>query len=675
MEGKPLSKTNRVLARALAQSVPSNLLLTTNFDDQIERALNRLGVAPAAIDLPEAVERRIDLEAGRSQIVYLHGKFVFTDLAQSGEESTVRNLPMLRWLSGLMLQRSPLVVGYSGEMEDFFIVALRKALSIRRTAALPAFWFCFDPSSASKVLADFDYHPGLRVVAGEGKLQAFDVISALTSAVSPDFPAEPRFWKVPHLETDPSAQQCEAFQNFAASLYIGDLEDGELAALVDDLLASSTQITGDSLDKATTRALETAQELFKRNPLSQQARLLLAGSLVTGAYCFYEQKRYRESLALFDSLEAKFGNETDPLFVYQLVQTYFYRSVVLDCLGRAEEAEVQERECLRFMQDGSGPEVLGYAMMTASNLANRLVRKNSDDSRAEAGRLRDGIHGVYPGPANSGCVEANYRSWNALGVEHWQSKNFNASLDAFDKTLSGQRDLFASGLGEIAFGAMKMRSRILFYEKRYSELSGQLSEIGKLFGSPRQRELTIEFGKLKIKEMGMGGALGMLAPDAFTFPAVLWEGARTQKDQARLVRASLMLIDCYLHRHEYAECIDAAEELFSNVGQNPVFAAVKGDVVSAHYGVLCARAGLVCQALKRGDDNAVREQASAILHDTARVRGGQSDTTSFLRAYSHYLLGDLSAAKADALECGRVANRARRCQLLAMIEEEPPNDY
>lgn len=202
MEGKPLSATNRLLAQALAKSVLGKLLLTTNFDNQVERAVNRLGQAPQVIDAPEAIHR-LDLSSPHPKIVYLHGKFVFNDLVHAPEESARRNSPMLARVQILMIERSPIVVGYSGEMEDFFVAALRWALARRPASAPPAFWFCFDPSDAPRIAAKFANLPALRVVAGEGPLPARAALTELINALAPDCLSGVPCWTIPRLTQRP----------------------------------------------------------------------------------------------------------------------------------------------------------------------------------------------------------------------------------------------------------------------------------------------------------------------------------------------------------------------------------------------------------------------------------------------------------------------------------------
>ena len=564
--GEPFSSTNRLLAQVLAKSVLGKLLLTTNFDDQIERAINRLGRAPAVIDAPEAIYR-LDLDSPHPKIVYLHGKFVFNDLAHSPAESAVRNSAMVQWVRNLMIERSPIVVGYSGEMEDFFVAALRWALAKRPAAAPPAFWFCFDPSDAPRILANFSNHPALHVVADASTLPAHTALSDLINAIAPDCLSGVTCWSIPSLDATPSQEQCQEFVRRAASIHIDDIEDGELAQFIDKLDVCRMQLKDKGkLDDATTLALAAAEKLFQRGPTHLETRRHLVRGLNARAYFLYEHERYSESLDVLDRFNAEFGHETPPRSPRALVFNHFYRSRVLDELKRADEMEAEQRECLKFMQAGADPEVLGHAMMAVSNLANHLVYKKSDDARAEAKRLRERIHEVYPGPVTYECVQANYRSWNAIGIEYYSDNEYAAALAAFDNVLRGQHDLFANDLGDLVFDAMEMRSWLFLFEKRYRELDDELTGIGRLFGPEKQRALTIRIGKVKLTMMGKLVGLGVsLKPDELSFPMVLWDEAQTPEEQAQLARFSLMRIDCYLHRHEYVECIGAAEDLFNRL--------------------------------------------------------------------------------------------------------------
>jgi tetratricopeptide (TPR) repeat protein len=238
----------------------------------------------------------------------------------------------------------------------------------------------------------------------------------------------------------------------SASVCTEDIEDIELAQLINKLHVCRMQLTDKSkLDDTTTLALAAAEKLYQRSRTQQEADGHLALSLNARAYFLCVHERYSESLGVLDRFKAEFGHETPPRFPGALVFNHFYRSRALDELNRADEMEAEQRECLEFMQVGADPEVLGHAMMAVSNLVNHLMDKKSDDSRAEAKRLRERIHEVYPGPVTYECVQANYQSWNALGMYYYRDKEYAAALAAFDNVLAGQQDLEANDLGDLVF--------------------------------------------------------------------------------------------------------------------------------------------------------------------------------------------------------------------------------
>jgi hypothetical protein len=145
--------------------------------------------------------------------------------------------------------------------------------------------------------------------------------------------------------------------------------------------------------------------------------------------------------------------------------------------------------------------------------------------------------------------------------------------------------------------------------------------------------------------------------------------------QAQLALFRLIRVDCYLHRHEYAECISSAEDLFAHIGDDPDQKGFQGYVLAAHCGVSYARAALICQALASGDEDRVREEAREVLRATSGVRHKEWDFIAFVRAYSNYLLGDMEAATLEATKCARLADAQRHCQLLSMMELERPYEW
>lgn len=149
IERKPLSLASLRLAHLLSSRKLTNLVVTTNFDDFIARALRLFGEEPSVCDHPRTVGR-IDRERADIQIVHVHGSYLFydcanlrgevTDRARADEETSVT---MVGLLDNLLWTRSPLVIGYSGWEGDVIMSALKRRLRGGNPLAQSLYWFCY----------------------------------------------------------------------------------------------------------------------------------------------------------------------------------------------------------------------------------------------------------------------------------------------------------------------------------------------------------------------------------------------------------------------------------------------------------------------------------------------------------------------------------------------------
>jgi len=147
IEGKPITDANLRLAHLLLGGKFANLVVTTNFDDFISKALTLFGETHIVCDHPRTV-LRIDPEREGLQIVHVHGSHWFYDccnLAGEIEERAVnsRDDPssMRDFLDRLLLNRSPIVVGYSGWEGDVFMSALKRRM--KAGLKFNVYWFCY----------------------------------------------------------------------------------------------------------------------------------------------------------------------------------------------------------------------------------------------------------------------------------------------------------------------------------------------------------------------------------------------------------------------------------------------------------------------------------------------------------------------------------------------------
>jgi tetratricopeptide (TPR) repeat protein len=171
IEGKPIPHANLRLAHLLLDPEIANLVVTTNFDDFLSRALTLFGQPHVVCDHPNTTER-IDPERDDVQIVHVHGSYWFYDccnltdeIARRSERSDQRNQTMASLLDRILANRSPIVVGYSGWENDVIMQALKRRLN----GFLPnnLYWFLHKrPNSGKPPLPDWIWeHSDVKFVA------------------------------------------------------------------------------------------------------------------------------------------------------------------------------------------------------------------------------------------------------------------------------------------------------------------------------------------------------------------------------------------------------------------------------------------------------------------------------------------------------------------------------
>ncbi|MGH9901161.1 MAG: tetratricopeptide repeat protein, partial [Pyrinomonadaceae bacterium] len=153
IRGRNISQANFRLAHLLLEKRIANLVVTTNFDDFLSRALVLFGNQPIVCDHPQMVERIDPEEQHDIKIVHVHGTYWFYDCINLGNEIKDRAMPsarttttMLALLDNILWSRMPLVIGYSGWEGDVVMTALERRARERR---LPnrMYWFCYRQAS------------------------------------------------------------------------------------------------------------------------------------------------------------------------------------------------------------------------------------------------------------------------------------------------------------------------------------------------------------------------------------------------------------------------------------------------------------------------------------------------------------------------------------------------
>jgi hypothetical protein len=92
IKDKPITHANLRLAHLLIEGAISNIVVTTNFDDLLSRALTLFGKQHIICDDPGTVER-IDPEKPDIQLIHVHGSYWFYDCRNTSAEIRDRAMP------------------------------------------------------------------------------------------------------------------------------------------------------------------------------------------------------------------------------------------------------------------------------------------------------------------------------------------------------------------------------------------------------------------------------------------------------------------------------------------------------------------------------------------------------------------------------------------------------
>ena len=173
IEGQSISHANFRLAHLLMVKGFASLVVTTNFDDFLSRALDLFGKPHIVCDHPRTVER-IDPEADDIQIVHVHGSYWFYDCCNLAGEIETRSRgsadgssTMASLLDTVLARRAPLVLGYAGWPGDVVMCALERRL--RNPLPLPynLYWFCYRESEAAGLPEIVREHPNVYIVTAD----------------------------------------------------------------------------------------------------------------------------------------------------------------------------------------------------------------------------------------------------------------------------------------------------------------------------------------------------------------------------------------------------------------------------------------------------------------------------------------------------------------------------
>lgn len=139
-EGGPVEPTpaHDALAR-LCASGRVRLVITTNFDRLVERAMDRRGMAPQVISSPAAVGGMIPLIHARATVLKLHGDYMSAGMRNTPDELASYPAEWDGLLARIFDEFGLLVIGWSADYD----VALASAMLAAPSRRYPLFWTSF----------------------------------------------------------------------------------------------------------------------------------------------------------------------------------------------------------------------------------------------------------------------------------------------------------------------------------------------------------------------------------------------------------------------------------------------------------------------------------------------------------------------------------------------------
>lgn len=169
------SKTPTAAHRAVADLVARGsvrVILTTNFDRLMERALEDVGVSPQVVHRPEQVPAATPLAHSKVTIVKLHGDYLDLEQRNTVDELSAYPEAYDSLLDRIFDEYGLIVSGWSADWDHALVAALER----RATRRYPLFWGAYSKPSekASRLIAQ---HDGAVI----GNVTADDLFTGLTA--------------------------------------------------------------------------------------------------------------------------------------------------------------------------------------------------------------------------------------------------------------------------------------------------------------------------------------------------------------------------------------------------------------------------------------------------------------------------------------------------------------
>ena len=145
------TKAHHAIARLVAGGFV-RVIITTNFDRLLEKALSEAGVEPIVVSSAADADAAMPIMHSRCMVIKVHGDYLSSSLRNTSEELAAYEEPMDRLLDEVFDQHGLVVCGWSAKSD----VALRDAILRTRNRRFSTYWLHRGPPGpeADKVIAN-----------------------------------------------------------------------------------------------------------------------------------------------------------------------------------------------------------------------------------------------------------------------------------------------------------------------------------------------------------------------------------------------------------------------------------------------------------------------------------------------------------------------------------------
>ncbi|OIQ10364.1 SIR2 family protein [Neomoorella thermoacetica] len=251
--------------KAIAELVAKGyvrVIITTNFDRLLERAIEAAGVVPSVISTPDAVEGAMPLAHTDCTIVKVHGDYLDTRIKNTPAELSQYDERMNRLLDQVFDEYGLVVCGWSAEWDTALRAALERCSSHRFTT----FWAARgEPKEAARRLINLRLAEVIRIRDADSFFRELaDKVSALEEVDRP----HPLSAKVA------AATLKKYLPEERHKIRLHDLVMGEARKLYDEL----------SEDRFSLNTPFTDQEFINRVQRYEALTEILQAMMITGCY-------------------------------------------------------------------------------------------------------------------------------------------------------------------------------------------------------------------------------------------------------------------------------------------------------------------------------------------------------------------------------------------------------